>query len=468
MIRFLPLILFTAACATAPSPSEPASPILYDAAVLVLTNANLIDGTGSPAIKNQSIILRDGTIDWIGADSDLSIPDGATIVDLGGKTVMPGYVMLHEHLFYATPTRQMSWTFPQSYLAAGVTTLRTCGSVEPFEDISIKEAIDRGEKIGPFIDLTSPYVEGPIHAYQGSKRLTSAKEAAEFVRYWADQGMISFKAYEGIDRELLRAFIDAAHERNLKVTGHLCAVTYREAAEMGIDQLEHGFFASTDFVATKKPDECPSEVDRKQSLADLDLESEAFLSFLDALVASGTGITSTLPVLQGLTTTQPKPSDEFLAMLSPDARIDYLKNVERTMSENRPSLNDRMFEAIAKMEKVFVDRGGKLAVGSDPTGNGGTIPGDGNWRALELLVQYGGFTPLQAIQIATLNGAKAMGMEDRIGSIAVGKAADLIIIDGDPSTRIQDIRNVSIVFRNGTGYDSRRIFESVKGRIGFN
>jgi len=121
-----------------------------------------------------------------------------------------------------------------------------------------------------------------------------------------------------------------------------------------------------------------------------------------------------------------------------------------------------------KLEKMFYDMRGLLQVGTDPTGNGGTLAGYGDWRAIELLVTADGFTPLQAIKIATLNGAIGLGLDKTIGTIDVGKSADLLIINGDPSTNISDIRNVLFVFKNGMGYNSKKLFESVKGKVGFN
>lgn len=112
--------------------------------------------------------------------------------------------------------------------------------------------------------------------------------------------------------------------------------------------------------------------------------------------------------------------------------------------------------------------GGLLSVGTDPTGNGGTIAGFGNWRAIELLVKADGFTPMEAIKIATLNGAVALGFDKTIGTIETGKAADLLVIDGDPSRNINDLRKVQFVFKNGVGYNSKKLFESVKGKVSFN
>ena len=117
------------------------------------------------------------------------------------------------------------------------------------------------------------------------------------------------------------------------------------------------------------------------------------------------------------------------------------------------------------MEKAFVDAGGMLIVGTDPTGGGGVIPGYSDQRAVELLVEAG-LSPEQAIRTATLNGATFLGRADRIGTIAVGKQADLVLLNGNPSARISDIRNVETVFKQGIGYDVAKLIASVKGSVG--
>jgi imidazolonepropionase-like amidohydrolase len=273
-----------------------------------------------------------------------------------------------------------------------------------------------------------------------------------------------------IDQPSLKAAIDAAHKRHLKVTAHLCAVTYREAAEMGIDHLEHGFFVSTDFVKGKIENEC--NVDPTLTLAQLNPGSDSVKNLIQFLINKKVGITSTLAVFEDLSAKLPAPSDNLLSMFSPDNRDFYLKEFagiesQKARSVQFSTLLNNAFTNNAKMEKMFYDMGGLLSVGTDPTGDGGIIAGLGNWRAIELLVEADGFTPLQAIKIATLNGAITLGFEKNIGTIEVGKNADLLIIDGDPSKNISDIRKVEWVFKNGVGYDSKKMFESVRGRVGF-
>jgi len=266
----------------------------------------------------------------------------------------------------------------------------------------------------------------------------------------------------------LKAAIDAAHKRQLKITGHLDAVTYKEAASLGIDNLEHGFLASTDFVTDKKENQALAFGAADTSLANLDINSDRVKKFIQYLIDKKVGITSTLAVFEGFTTTQPRPDQEAINAMSPETRDFYLRIYAMLKSAKSPNDEEKAFVKTAKMERLFYDMGGLLTVGTDPTGNGGTLAGYGNWRAIELLVEADGFTPLQAIKIATLNGAIALGFDKTIGTIEPGKSADLLIIDGDPSKNISNIRKVLYVFKNGVGYNSKKLFESVKGKVGFN
>jgi len=450
--------------------------IEYNDSITVLKNGLLIDGKGNPAKPHQTVIISHGKIDWVGDDAKATIPKDAKIIDLNGKTIMPGLVMLHEHMYISahsiTPrylnVKQLPMSFPRLYLAAGATTIRTCGSIEPYSDIRIKQDIDQGLLPGPSIELTAPYIEGKSSRFPQMKENKTPEEAAAFVNYWADQGFTSFKAYIGIDKTTLKAAIDAAHKRKLKITGHLDIVTYREAAALGMDNLEHGFLASTDFVFNKKENEAPASGTAIKSMANLDIQADSVKQFIQYIIDKKVGITSSLAVFEGFTTTQPRPDAEAINAMSPDTRDFYLQRFVSVKSTTGTTDWDKAFVKGAKMEKMFYDMGGLLTVGTDPTGAGGTLAGYGNWRAIELLVEADGFTALEAIKIATLNGAVALGFDKTTGTIEKGKSADLLIIDGDPSKNISDIRKVLYVFKNGVGYNSKKLFDSVKGKVGFN
>lgn len=233
--------------------------IEYNDPVTVFRNALLIDGRGNPAVAHQTVVVRNGKIDWIGDDAKATIPREERVIDLNGKALMPGLVMMHEHMYISALSleprylnlRQVPFSFPRLYLAAGATTIRTTGSIEPYSDLRIKKDIDTGVLPGPSIELTAPYIEGKNAIFPQMKENQTPQEVTAFVNYWADQGFTSFKAYMGVDKPMLKAAIDAAHKRHLKITGHICAVTYREAAEMGII-LSNTVFRKVEIFLRKK------------------------------------------------------------------------------------------------------------------------------------------------------------------------------------------------------------------------
>ncbi len=436
-----------------------------DTSVVALTHARVIDGTGAAAKTDQTLIIRDGTIESIGPSAAATIPAGVQSIDLTGKTVMPGLVMVHEHLYYPNGG---GWygnydeSFTRLYLAGGVTSMRTAGNVNGFTDIAIKQQIDAGRKPGPWIDATAPYLQGPGGVAGQMYILKDANDARRMVNFWADAGATSFKAYMDITRDELRAAIDEVHKRHLKITGHLCSITFREAADLGIDNLEHSFFVPTDFVADKKPDLCPGQAVGMQSIAALDTTSAAFRDLVKLLIRKKVALTSTLTVFETFTPGRPVPPG--LDVLVPFLRESFERNYQRAQS-NPSSIYAKLYPKVSAMEVSFVRAGGTLVVGTDPTGGGGVIPGYSNQRAVELLVEAG-LTPLEAIRSATMNGAAYLGIADRVGSIAAGKQADLVVINGDPSSQIGDIRKVELVFKKGVGFDPVKLIESVRGRVG--
>lgn len=438
--------------------------VSVDASVVALTNARVIDGTGAPAREGQTIVLRDGRIAVIGETSRTRPPADARVIDLTGKSVIPGLVMLHEHLYYPVGPGvygQLGQSFVRLYLAGGVTTMRTGGNMNGFMDLNLKRGAERGQVASPAIDATAPYVNG-ANTFLQMRSMADAVEARRQVAYWADMGATSFKAYMQISRAQLAAVVSEAHARGLKVTGHLCSVTYAEAAAIGIDNLEHGFFAATDFVADKQPDECPGQGRGQQSVAALDENGPAFQTLVRTLVERKVALTSTLTIFETFTPGRPLPPG--LDVLLPALKEQFEQNYGRT-AKSADSVYRTLFPKAMAMERAFVNAGGLLVVGTDPTGGGGVVPGYANQRAVELLVDAG-FTPLEAISIATRNGARYLGREDAIGTIAVGKQADLVVLDGDPSRAIADIRKVNTVFRAGVGYDPAQLIASVSGRVG--
>jgi imidazolonepropionase-like amidohydrolase len=467
-------LLSSAAWAPAQVPAALKPYVSEDSPVLVLMHVRVIDGTGAAPAEDQRIDIEAGKITRVqSAKLRNAFPPNAKTLDLSGKTVIPGLVGMHEHLFYTGPERgkdglpfwiEMIDSGPRLYLASGVTTARTAGSMEPYTDLSLKKLIDGSEKPGPKLRITGPYIGDLLGMAPQLHTLSSSEDAGRTVDYWAAEGVTSFKAYMGIKPEELKVAVEHAHAKGLKITGHLCAVGFREAAALGIDNLEHGIVVDTEFLPTKKPGICPAKEAAEDFAKNVDIESAPVQAMIRDLVAHHVAVTSTLAVFEITVPNRPAMKKMLRAKdaLSPQGWSTYLRIRSGIAEENNP-LNAASLKK--QFERDFVKAGGLLMAGCDPTSFGGVLPGLGDQRGLELLVEAG-FTPLEAIHIATQNGAIYLGESDQIGSIGAGKAADLVVIAGDPAKNIEDIENVQIVFKDGIGFDPAKLTQSVQGLVG--
>ena len=479
MRKLIVTVLFMLACSAALI-AQALSPqvrgfVKVDAPAVALTHVRVIDGTGAAAREDQTIVISKGKIESVSDAASANVPKDAKVLDLNGYSVIPGLVGVHDHMFYPMGNGifgEMAFSFPRLYLAGGVTTIRTTGSIEPYTDLELKKQIDKGETPGPKIQVTGPYLEGAGSWALQMHQLAGPDDATKTVNFWLDQGVDNFKAYMFITPAELSAAVNAAHQRGAKVTGHLCSIGFREAASIGIDDLEHGLLVDTEFFPWKKPGECPEKLDYA-FISKLDVESGPLHDMILDLVQHHVAVTSTLPVFEMGVPGRPTIQQRILNALSPDARSSVLNNKVRasdaSLIRQRYQADSSPWPAAFKkemeFEHAFAQAGGLLLAGLDPTGMGGIIAGFGDQREVELLVEAG-FTPLEAIHIATANGAQFLGELDRVGTIAPGKQADLVVIKGDPSKQIDDIENVETVFKDGIGYDSAKLIESVRGVVG--
>ena len=435
--------------------------------VVALVHVKVIDGTGAAPKADQTVVIRDGKVAAVGPSASVTVPQGARVMDLTGHTVIPGLIGVHDHLFYTAAggrAVQMSFTGPRLYLASGVTTIRTTGGRSPYAEINTKAMVDSGRVPGPRIHLTAPYLTGGGRGSSGSMAEVTTPEAARrFVAYWAAEGMHWIKAYTDISRADLGAAIDEAHKRGMKATGHLCSVSFREAVELGIDNLEHGMLTMSDFAAGKPVDVCPA--DYLTGVAQANPTGAEARSVIKLMVDKNVSMTSTLAVFEPFVPGRLANDERTWSMMAPDLRKSYM-DVRRQIDSTKtsPFTND-VFKRAMAFEKAFFDAGGLLAAGVDPTGNGGALAGFGDQRNYELLVEAG-FTPPQAVRIMTSNGAKVLGVERTLGTVAPGMLADLVVLRGDLTTNPMIIREVTTVFKDGVGYDSAKLIAAVKGRVG--
>lgn len=438
--------------------------VSVNAPMVALTHVRVIDGTGAPARTDQTVIIDGARIGSTGPFASTTIPAGARVLDLTNHTVLPGLVGLHEHTYFGGVARvtPMNVSGPLLYLAYGVTTAMTAGSMLPYHELSLKHAVDTGQTPGPRFLIAGPYLDGDVSRNPMSLKVATPEAARRAVAYWSGEGATWIKFLGAETREVLRAAIEEAHARGLRVSGHLCSVTFTEAAALGIDLLQHGFITNSDYVPDKEPDVCPPGNMRIQ--ADVDVESPEVQATIRAIVQRGTPVASTLATYESFIPDHPLDA-RALDLLAADTRAE-VEGIHAGLARAGFHVEPRLLQKMMAWERAFVAAGGLLGAGVDPWGTG-VLPGIGDLRNYELLVQAG-FTPEQSIQVMTLNGARILGEEQRLGSITPGKRADLIVVDGDPVATRSEIYNVVTVFKDGVGFDSVKLREAASGKIGIN
>ena len=442
-------------------PSSFVALVSVDAPVVAVTHVKLVDGTGTPARADQTIIIRGEKIASVGPAASVSVPSDARVIDGTGKTVIPGLIGLHDHMYYGG-MQFMGASYPRLFLGAGVTTIRTTGSVDSYQELNLKRRIDSLLIPGPNIVVTGPYLQGSGIGPSPMHPLSGPEDARRMVRYWAEEGVTWFKAYTQISRADLAAAIDEAHKHGVKVTAHLCSVGFREAVSLGIDQLEHGLLTNTEYYSGKQPDVCP-QVSDTVMYGSLDVNSPDVQRTFREMVAHHVAMTSTLDVFE-LSSPSRVPRDQRVLDALYPAASDAIARFYDGGKTAKDSVQRAIFKKSMEFERAFVKAGGLLGAGSDPCCVS-AIAGYGDQRNYELLVEAG-FTPEQAIQIMTANGAKILGFDKWVGTIQPGMQADLVLIGGDPVRTPAEIRNTEIVFRRGIGFDSAKLRASVKGMVG--
>jgi imidazolonepropionase-like amidohydrolase len=435
--------------------------VKVDAPVIALVHATIIDGSGEPPRRDQTLVIERGIIKTIGDANKTVVPPDATALDLRGYTLIPGLVGMHNHLFYSVEGGKqfetMRYSFPRLYLACGVTSIRTAGAADWIGDKAIKKDIDEGKQPGPKIHLTSPYLSGNFDALQ------DPTTQADFARRWIEEGATSLKA-AGLRSMELAAVIGVAHERGIKVTGHLGAVGFGEAIAAGIDNLEHGLLMNVEFCSNRERDKPADWGACVAEFKNVKVGDPGVQHVITDLVNHKVAVTSTLSVLETLTDDGFPLEQRVVDALSPEAQRDFLEHRRQAKASKR-ELWISLLKLEMSFERAFVKGGGLLMAGVDPTGWGGVLPGFGDQRNLELLVEAG-FSVEEAIRIATKNGAEFLGESERIGILREGKQADIVVIRGNLSHDIAEIKKVELVFKDGVGYDSGRLIESVRRQVG--
>ncbi len=444
---------------------------------IALEHVTLFDGSGAPPRHDQTVIIEHDKIMAVGSSRDIIPSKDAKVLDETGKTLLPGLIGMHEHLFYPTAGgfrgqlgmySEQGNSAPMLYLAVGITTARTAGSINPYLDLNLRKAIESGREAGPDFDVTGPYLEGPPALQIPVHELDGPEDARKTVEYWHEEGATSYKAYMHITPEELKASIDTAHKFGAKITAHLCSIGFTEAAEMGIDNLEHGIIIDTEFYSKKQPGICPNtEASAREMDQFLEMQDPRVQTMIRTLVEHHVALTSTLDIFEMSVSGEPpietlKTSHDAMAAASWES---YMRNRDVQANRKDNPRTERLLRKEMEFERDFVRQGGLLMAGCDPTGFGGVLPGFGDQREMELLIQAG-FSVAEAVEIYSGNAAKFMGRQDTIGKVAIGMQADLLLLDGDFEHDSTAIRKPDLVFKRGLGYDSNLLFAAVRGEAG--
>lgn len=469
---FVPLVIFVlislSECTPQPAVSGPSSRTKYadfastyikvDVPILALTNAKIIDGTGGSSLSGQTILIEDGYIKAIGPTEAIKMPLEAELIDLNGHTVIPGLIGTHNHTHMPGIT-MMDFTAPRMYLASGVTTIQTTGAAEPALEKHLADSIRNGLTPGPDIIHTGPYFNGS----DGSDVMITPRDRQhieDVIGYWAGQGVKWFKVYRHITPTHLQQVIEVAHAHGAKVTGHLCSITYREAASLGIDAIEHGFIHAYDYSADKTAGVCSGSRSFRDELA---IDSDIVGQVHQALIDQGVAISTTLAIFEAQVPSRAIADERTLRAMSPTMREAYNQRRIRMLERGDDwHFKEEWLEKSMAHDLAFFKRGGLLTAGLDPGLH--NLPGFGDQRNYQLLVEAG-FSASEAVQVMTSNGAQLLELTD-VGTVEVGKKADLVVLKGDLEARSGVIEEVELVFKNGYGFNPAKLLEDVEGQVG--
>lgn len=429
----------------------------YNADVLALIHVRLIDGTGNPVRVNQTLLLEDGVITVVGNAGDVMIPEEAKVVDLSGKTVIPGIVGMHNHL-HIPGYPLVGDDAAKLYLASGVTIIQTCGATFPGHELELAHNIDIGRKVGPDIIPSAPFITG---AGGNPNMIIPADEQSlrDTLQYWMDRGIKWFKVYRNISMNDLMTTLEVVHKNGGKVRGHLCSVTFEQGAKMGIDAIEHGLNSASDFRTNKTQGVCDGNHDY---LDYLEMDHSDVRQVQQTMIDHRVFLTSTLSIYEASIPNRAYADQRSLQMMSPALRQAYAERRDRLNQEINDSTRNHRFRRIMEFEYQYVKMGGLLCSGVDAGRH--VLPGYGDQRNF-ILLREAGLSTEEAVSVMTGNGAKALGRAD-IGTVEKGKRADLVVLDGWLDKNPAVIEQVETVFKKGVAYDPILLLQGMEGTFG--
>lgn len=437
--------------------------------ITALVGATVIDGTGAAPVANCTVLIEGERIQAVGAD--VVLPDGANVVDLAGHTLVPGLIDVHGHL-YANLGRVMKTLlrpFARLYLAGGVTTVFSPGDHDPDAALRFRDAQRAGKEVGTRIYCAGPYFNHASAEDDGMLDLVDAESARAQFREWRDR-IDGVKVYTDITPEEFTAIVAEAKQAGLRVTGHLGSLTASRAIDLGIDRLEHGIFAMSEFG---RPDPAsPFALEFLYGLAEIDFESGVGADLIDKIIDKGIVLDPTIVILEALFAGPLELAEDWQRYLSPQTKQRLTLMQDALAGMRRGALADpeqwnQLVTGILDKQRELVrrvhQRGGMVVGGTDPVFVD-ALPGYGMQREAEHFV-LAGMSALEAIRACTLDAAIALGLEQDLGSIAAGKFADLIVLADDPSQDIRALGSTRMIYQAGALFSPEELRESVVGTI---
>jgi imidazolonepropionase-like amidohydrolase len=422
---------------SAASPEE-RGPVAY-------VGAKLIDTTGAAPVPDSVVLVERGRITAAGPSAHVSIPAGAKRIDVAGKTIVPGLWDMHAHF------EQVEWG--PVYLAAGVTTARDCGNEMDFIT-SVRDTVDAGKGLGPRL-LLACFVDGYGTGSIGTSRLREEAGIPALIKGFQDARCSQVKIYSSLEPKLIAPLAHAAHAAGLSVTGHIPdGIGAVAAVEAGMDQINHVGFVVRALLPVESPDAELSNAETERALASLDFQSEKTRSTLALLKARGVIVDPTVSLSELFSRDAAAMSavEPGLAKVAPQ-----LKEALETMgpSPDRAARAALWWKASLGTVRALHQAGIPIVAGTDQA-----VPGHSLHREMELYVEAG-FTPMEALQAATIVPARAMKRDKDLGTIEPGKIADFLVVDGDPLADIRNLRKIITVVKDGRPYDPPKLWRMV-------
>jgi imidazolonepropionase-like amidohydrolase len=407
--------------------------------VIALVGGQLIDGRGGPPVKDAVVVIEGDRILAAGPRGTTAVPPGATVFDTSGQSILPGLWDMHAHLQQVEQGAV--------YLAAGVTTVRDLGNILEFIT-GVRDAIEAGTGLGPRV-LVSGIVDGEGPAAIGTVRIASRADIRPVIDRLVAAGCVEVKIYSSMSPALVRPIAAEAHRRGLRVTGHIpSGMTAVEAIEAGYDGVNHIHSLFSSLLPSAEMRKL-SMGERQRRVAAVDLTSPAARKLIDLIARRKIVIDDTIALLELLSHTneQNRINEPGLGKLPAPLRFEW--GVAPALAEPSGAAFAKFLELVGALHR----RGVRLVAGSDIA-----VPGHSVHRELELYVRAG-FTPMEAIQAATIVPARVMRLDKQLGTVERGKRADLVVVAGDPLADISAIRKVVRVITRGRTYDPAALWK---------